>query len=192
MPLPAVVFFLCLVSLMPAPASAGGDKRAAIGPAVGSDLGRLVSFRDQDGVVRDFASLKGENGLILVFSRSLSWCPFCIADARDWSTIAEDAWSKGVSIAVVTYDPVDVLSTFGRRFAIRYPLLSDKGSVVIKELEILNEEHSPGNVAYGIPHPMVFLLDANGILRARFSETNYTHRADKNEVLAEAARLGSK
>ncbi len=172
-----------------APDARAADKLSGIGPSAGADLGKLLNLSDQDGKPRDFASLKGKNGMILVFSRSLSWCPFCVADARDWSTIAEQAWSHGVNITVVTYDPVDTLADFSRRFGIRYPLLSDTDSKLIKTLGILNDEHRPGSVAHGIPHPMVFVLDANGVLFERFSETNYTHRADKNEVLAGVARM---
>lgn len=39
---------------------------------VGSALPE-ISAQDQDGVVRSFADLKGENGLVFVFSRSFDW-----------------------------------------------------------------------------------------------------------------------
>jgi hypothetical protein len=37
---------------------------------------------------------------------------------------------------------------------------------------------------------MVFVIDAKGVLRARFSETNYSHRPGKRKVLSEALALG--
>ncbi len=44
----------------------------SIGPAVGS---RLPDFEatDQQGQARDFQSLTGENGLLLLFFRSADW-----------------------------------------------------------------------------------------------------------------------
>ena len=43
-----------------------------LGPSVGQ---RLIPFeaKDQNGVVRNFESLKGPNGLVLVFFRSADW-----------------------------------------------------------------------------------------------------------------------
>jgi hypothetical protein len=32
-----------------------------------------ISAQDQDGVIRTFTDLKGENGLVFVFSRSFDW-----------------------------------------------------------------------------------------------------------------------
>ena len=42
------------------------------GPAVGAAIPNLAA-EDQDGSVRDFASLSGERGLVLVVSRSAVW-----------------------------------------------------------------------------------------------------------------------
>ncbi len=177
-------------SLAAVPDARAGDERSDIGPAVGTALGGMLTLADQNGATRDFASLTGQRGQILVFNRSLSWCPFCIADAREWSMLAESTKAKAVNIAIVTYDEVDTLAGFAKRFDTRIALLSDKGSALIKALGILNEEHAPGSFAHGVPHPMVFVIDAKGVLRARFSETNYSHRPDKRKVLSEALALG--
>ena len=53
---------------------------------------------------------------------------------------------------------------------------------MIKALGILNEEHAPGSFAHGIPHPMVFVIDAKGVLRARFSEAKYSDRPDSPKI----------
>ena len=36
-----------------------------------------IALRDQAGKERDFQSLAGPNGLLLLFFRSADWCPFC-------------------------------------------------------------------------------------------------------------------
>lgn len=43
------------------------------GPKVGAAIPQLLAATDQNGRAQDFASLKGERGLILLFSRSLDW-----------------------------------------------------------------------------------------------------------------------
>ena len=44
----------------------------AWGPAVGSTA-PAIKAEDQDGTVRDLASLSGERGVLLVLSRSADW-----------------------------------------------------------------------------------------------------------------------
>ena len=44
----------------------------ALGPRVGETLPAFEA-RDQDGRLRDFASLAGPTGLVLVFFRSADW-----------------------------------------------------------------------------------------------------------------------
>ena len=57
-------------------ATATGNKTsldaATLGPRVGEPLPAFEA-RDQDGRLRDFASLAGPNGLVLVFFRSADW-----------------------------------------------------------------------------------------------------------------------
>src|SRR5260370_9211883 len=36
-----------------------------------------ISAKDQTGSARTFATLKAKHGLLLLFSRSPEWCPFC-------------------------------------------------------------------------------------------------------------------
>ena len=45
---------------------------ASLGPRVGEAL-PAFEVRDQDGRLRDFSSLTGPNGLVLVFFRSADW-----------------------------------------------------------------------------------------------------------------------
>jgi hypothetical protein len=62
-------FFLAILSAaLPPP----GSDVSTLGPAVGQPLPDFAAS-DQDGRRRDFASLKGPNGLVLVFFRSADW-----------------------------------------------------------------------------------------------------------------------
>ena len=59
--------------LVPDARAAGAVDERLDGPAVGSSVGALVAARDQAGTARDFRSLRGKKGLILLFSRSFDW-----------------------------------------------------------------------------------------------------------------------
>lgn len=43
------------------------------GPAVGAAIPHPLTAPDQNNKIRDFASLTGKNGLIVLFSRSFEW-----------------------------------------------------------------------------------------------------------------------
>ena len=49
-----------------------GDFVDSWGPAVGTNA-PVIEAEDQDGTVRDLASLSGERGVLLVLSRSADW-----------------------------------------------------------------------------------------------------------------------
>ena len=72
--LAAVIAAAALGLLGPGAARAAGSvDRLAQGPAAGAALGAEVRARDQSGAVRDFRSLRGKRGLLLLFSRSFDW-----------------------------------------------------------------------------------------------------------------------
>ena len=60
------------LSLLSATSPPSALDPSTLGPAVGQPLPAFEA-RDQHGRLRDFASLKGPNGLVLVFFRSADW-----------------------------------------------------------------------------------------------------------------------
>lgn len=82
--------------------------------------------------------------------------------------------AAGYALYAVSYDSVEVLSGFAAKYGITYPLLSDEGSEVIRELGILNEQ-APAPV-FGIPHPGTFILNADGTVRSKHFYPSYRER----------------
>lgn len=74
-----------------------------------------------------------------------------------------------------------MLSRFGTKYGIGYPLLSDEGSQVIRRLGILNED-APEQIA-GIPHPGAFVLNADGTIRSKHFYPSYRERDTGEGVL---------
>jgi peroxiredoxin len=123
-----------------------------IGPHVGSMVPEF-SLPDQTGKIRTLQSSMGPKGLILVFSRSADWCPYCKTQLVEIQSRLEDTRQNGLGVAVVTYDPVSVLAEFSARRAISAPPMSDQGSAVIKRYGILNTTVDPSNAQFGYPCP---------------------------------------
>ena len=61
-----------LLALAQAAAPPSRPDPRSLGPAIGESLPAFEAA-DQNGRMRDFASLKGPNGLVLVFFRSADW-----------------------------------------------------------------------------------------------------------------------
>lgn len=62
-------------------------------------------------------------------------------------------------------------------------MLSDEGSAIIRAFGLLAENYPPGSFYYGVPHPAIVVIDANGVVSHRFSESNYVTRPEIDDVL---------
>ena len=96
----------------------------------------------------------------------------------------DDYRKLGLGIAAVSYDSVAALHHFAERRGIHFPLLSDSGSKLIRELNILNETVSKDTPFYGIPHPGSFVLDSKGVIVAKYFEDDYRQRYTSADILA--------
>ena len=159
-----------------------------LGPQVGA---RVPDFTlsDQEGQQRSLQSLMGPKGLMLVFSRSADWCPYCKTQLAELQTRSANLKKQGINLAAMTYDPVPILADFSKRRGITFPLLSDPGSATIKRYGILNTTVPETNQqSYGIPFPGTFMLNPQGVVTARFFEQAYQERNTVGSILA---RLGN-
>lgn len=83
-----------------------------------------------------------------------------------------------------------MLARFAREHGITFPLLSDRGSVVIRRYGLLNPAFAPDSRAYGVPYPGTFVLDPGGRVVSRHFEAAYQERSTVASILARAGRPG--
>lgn len=146
---------------------------------LGPQVGQVVpDFRLQDsqGKVWTRDSIMGPKGAMLVFSRSVDWCPYCKTQVIELQSRLGELKAQGLGLAVITYDSPAVMADFSRRRGITLPLLSDPGSQTIKGYGILNTTVASGTTNYGIPFPGTFLVDRTGKVTSRFFEEAYQER----------------
>jgi hypothetical protein len=120
--------------------------------------------------------------------------------------------NRGLGLAAISYDPVDVVSAFSRQRGITFPLLSDAGSATIRRYGLLNtvveealgpNKDGPAVKAdtqeyvsvvgvrpfmTGIAFPGTFILDRSGRVTARYFEDFYI---DRNTVSSVLVRTGA-
>jgi hypothetical protein len=90
---------------------------------------------------------------------------------------------RGLGVAAISYDSVDILKNFSGRRGIAYPLLSDRDSKIIRAFGILNESVPAGNMALGVPNPGTYILDPNGVVVAKYFEDDFRERVTANDIL---------
>ena len=91
--------------------------------------------------------------------------------------------AQGLGLAVVTYDSLDILRGFSEARGIEFPVLSDSGSVVIREYDLLNREMTEGTRFFGVPYPGTFILDTEGRVTSRFFEARYQERNTVSSIM---------
>jgi peroxiredoxin len=155
---------------------------------VGSAL-PAISAQDQTGTVRSLQEISGEKGLVLVLSRSFDWCPYCIAQLQRLVAAAPEFQAMGINVASMTYDPVATLAAAAEEHGVEFPLLFDENVKHVNAMGLRNTQYEPGQRAYGIPYPGIFLIDAQGVIRAKFAEEDYKLRPEFSLVMEEAKKL---
>jgi peroxiredoxin len=114
---------------------------------------------------------------------------------------------RGLGLATISYDPVDVLAGFSKQHSITFPMLSDVGSATIKRYGILNTVAmelvgpnakdpaladdiktyvsvvGPNPRMAGIAFPGTFILDREGRVTSRFFEDFYITRNTVSSIL---------
>jgi peroxiredoxin len=76
----------------------------------------------------------------------------------------------------LSYDPPEALAAFTAKRGITYALLSDPKSEVIDRYGLRDPAYPPGNRAHGVPRPIIFVIDRNGVIKAKLFEETFQKR----------------
>jgi peroxiredoxin Q/BCP len=99
---------------------------------------------------------------------------------RDLKSISD----AGVQVVGISYDSPEVLKRFSDGSKITFPLLSDPQSKTIDADHIRNE--SAKGKAQGVPDPGTFVLDREGVIRAKLFLEGYRDRHTTDELIKAA------
>lgn len=101
---------------------------------------------------------------------------------------ADNLAKEGIGVAAITYDKPEALAHFAERRGIRYPLLSDAASEVIRAFGILNRSIPEDSFVYGTAYPGTYLVDSNGVVKAKYFEEDYRERTTAASILVRQIR----
>jgi peroxiredoxin len=96
-------------------------------------------------------------------------------------TDRKDIEAAGIQIVAVSYDDQKTLAAFADAKGIQFPLLSDPGSTTIEAYGVLNKEAT--GLAKGVPYPGTFVIDKDGVVRAKLFKDGYKERHTTAELI---------
>ena len=166
-------------------AGAGED----FGPAIGTKAPDIGMPLDQAGKPRSLDSLMGEKGVVLFFFRSAGWCPYCQAQLIDLNSGAGEIETRGYRLAGLSYDQPEVLAGFAAKRGIAYAMLSDPTSAVIDRYGLRDPQYAEGSKAHGVPQPIIFIVDRDGVIRAKLFEETFQKRPPVGLVIETLDRV---
>ena len=181
------IIILALGLALPAAANPGFE----LGPATGTVAPSIGAPLDETGKPRSLETLMGERGLVLVFFRSAAWCPYCQAQLIDLNSGVAAVEKRGYRMAAISYDQPSVQAAFIANRQIQYPLLSDPKSEVIDRFNLRDPQYKEGSRAYGVPRPIIFVLDRKGVIQAKLYEATYLVRPPVGLVIETLDRLSA-
>lgn len=166
----------------------GEAEMAHIGPMTGFDASGFTALTPT-GEAITLADISGENGAVLVFSRSLDWCPFCQKQSIDLIEATEPLAELGWDLNLITYDSPGILAAYASEKGIPYQLLSDTDSAMIDAFHLRNTDVPAGSRYDGIPHPAIIFISPEGEVKAMLREEGYRDRPPVPLVLETATDL---
>ena len=163
---------------------------ASIGPVIGAEAPAITAALP-DGSPASLEALSGTSGTIVSFVRSADWCPFCKRQLIDLNGAEADIAATGWQLVGLSYDTPEKLAAFTAQSGINFPLLSDANSETIKAFGLLNEEVAANSRSYGIPHPALVFIGADGTVRAVLREEGYRKRPSLEVIMETITELGT-
>ena len=155
-----------------------------LGPPVGIKAPDIGTRLDQTGKPRTLADVTGKNGLVLMFFRSADWCPYCQAQLIDVNSGIAEIEKRGYRVAALSYDSPEILQTFTAKRHIAFTFLSDPKSEVIDLYKLRDPQYAPGSRAFGVPRPIIFVLDKSGVIKAKLYEESFKVRPPVTAVIS--------
>ena len=177
--------------------------RGEIGPKVGEPLPHFY-LPDKHGKLVSLVSLLQGGPLVVSINRG-HWCPYCKLELRSLAAIHSEIEMLGAKIVSIMPERVEVGDRVAEMSALPFPILSDMdlgyslmlGLVygVGEEIKELYEDAGieldryQGNLGYLLPMAAKFIVDQNGVVRARQVNIEFRQRMEPNDIIAALRRI---
>ena len=152
------------------------------GLAIGETAPLQANFATSDGNIT-LASVLENGPAVLVFTRSVEWCPFCQAQLKGINTIVSNLEQRGYNLYGISYDSVESQDRFLKNQMLDYSMLSDQSSAAIDAFGLRDPQYTEGK-AVGVPYASIVVLGKDGRITAKSVSSDYKKRPTNEQILA--------
>ncbi len=131
------------------------------------------SLPDADGKLISLQDFQNKKPVMLLFYRG-EWCAYCMDQLDNYQALLPELEKHNIQLLAISPDPAAGLQNTKRRFGQSYLFLSDIDLATTKKYGIGNDKD--------LPHPALFLIDKEGILKWYYASTSYKKRPTAEQV----------
>jgi len=185
------------------------DEIQRAGEAVGLPIGDVApDFVLPDALGRPTALRAAlESGpVVLTFYRG-EWCPYCNLQLRSLQHVFADMRALNASLIAVSPQSPDHSLSLTEKHGLEFAVLSDVDQSVIRAYHVqfavvgelkdlhLNVFHNDprdrnADGSMNLPVPATFVIDRDGVIRARFVDADWRVRMEPADIIAALRALG--
>lgn len=183
-----------LSSAQAAPPEAAAEKFLKKGDALPDT--RVLTETGQPVRLRDLVK---EKPSVLIFYRG-GWCPYCTEHLSALAEIEKDILAAGHQILAISPDQPSKLTSTPDRAKLGYRLFSDSSMETAKAFGItfqvpddlvkkykndyrIDIEAASGKTHHLLPHPAVYIVDTDGVIRFAHVNEDYKVRLEPDKIL---------
>ncbi len=181
----------------------------ARGATPGVEIGEAAPTFSAPNAVGEVVSLDDRlagGPVVLSFYRG-GWCPICNIELRTLQETLPDIQALGASLIAVNPQSPDDSLTFAEKLGLDFEVLSDVDQAIADAYRIrftltgalrdlyeqvgMSLTTMNANGSWDLPVPATFVIDTQGIVRARHVDSNYRKRMDPSAIVAALRNLAA-
>jgi len=193
--------FITLLSLAVSSAFLVAEEKPPTHLKTGDPIPDVV-LRDADGGEFKLREHIAKQPVVLIFYRG-GWCPFCTKHLMALVDIKDKLVTNGYQLLAISTDQPAKLKETPNREKLGYTLLSDSDMATAKAFKIsfqvpdelvakykseyqIDLEAASGKTHHLLPHPAVFVVSKDGVIRFAHVNPDYKTRLDPEAILKAA------
>jgi peroxiredoxin len=162
---------------------------------------------DATGALVRSPALLAKGSMLLVFYRG-EWCPYCNLALKALQDQLPAINAAGVTLVAISPQLPDYSLSTQQKQGLAYPVLSDTGNILARQLGIiftLNAEMKVmydgfgidllacnGEASFELPVPAAYLIGQDGIILERYLDPDYRNRLEPETAVAWARKHRSR
>lgn len=152
---------------------------------------------DETGALVSLESYLDRGPVAVMFHRG-HWCPYCRINVNSLVKAQDKIAAAGGQVVIITPERQEFAQEFKSSAHAPFPILTDldNGYALMLNLaiwlspdlqNILSGRDLPsyhGNNAWMLPIPATFVVDSDGLVKARFVDPDFRNRMDSDDLIA--------